>query len=145
MAVNEITAAKAAAPVAQAGAGFFMPGMEIEGEAMTAKGAAATKTFAAGKAGAAKGALSAKAATVGKGAGIAKAGSGGAFLSGKGLGLGAGLGLGGWGPVIVGALGAIALYAYLKSRQTGGTDIDQSETDLEIKEALENDPEASPA
>ncbi len=136
MPVKEITAAKAAAPGGKAIAGLSMPGMEIEGEAlrqaMAAKGGAGTKALAAGKAAAAKG------------AGVAKAGSGGAFFSGKGLGLGAGLGLNGWGPVIVGVIGAIALYAYLKSRQNdSGAGIDQSETDLEIKEALDSDPEAS--
>ena len=63
--------------------------------------------------------------------GAAAKGMGATIFSGKGLGLG--LGLGSWGPVILGAIGAMAVYAYWKKRRNS---YDQSETDAEIKDAL---------
>jgi hypothetical protein len=48
----------------------------------------------------------------------------GTLWSGKGLSLGLGLGLGVWGPILVVAAGAAAVYGYLeyRKRQEGGTD-----------------------
>ena len=63
---------------------------------------------------------------------ILKAAAGGALFPARGLGLG--LGLGFWGPVILGAVAALVVYGYWKKRQD---DFDQSETDAEIKEALD--------
>ena len=128
------------APAAAAG--------ELEREAAGAK-AGAAKTGAA-KTGAAK-TMTAKAAPmaqakvaalpgtgavgagkVGAGAKIAGAKvGGGSLLAGKGLGLG--LGLGPWGPVVLGVVGAAAVYAYFKSR---GTEAKQNDEEVELREAL---------
>lgn len=43
--------------------------------------------------------------------------TGGSVWGGKGMSLGLGIGLGLWGPILVGALGAAAIYAYLQYRQ----------------------------
>jgi len=132
------------------GAGGEAEGGEAARQALTAKGGAGTKAAAtgktvAGKAGAgkaiaakgagAKAAMTGKAAIASKGAGAtgsaAKAAAGGTLFGTKGLGLG--LGLGPWGPAILGAIGVTAVYVYWKKRQGS---YDQSETDAEIKDAL---------
>ncbi len=134
MATTGLGTAKAVAAGNAATAGFVG---EIENEAvreaLTAKGATAGKAALAAKGGAAG-----KAVAAGKGAGaaakaggVAKAATGGTMWTGKGLGLG--LGLGGWGLVALGVVGALAVYGYVRSRQNG---FDQTETDLEIQEAL---------
>ena len=52
------------------------------------------------------------------GTGAAKAvTTGGTIWSGNGFSLGLGLGLGVWGPVLLGAAGVAAVYAYLRYRQ----------------------------
>ena len=56
---------------------------------------------------------------------------GGPILAGKGLGLG--LGLGPWGPIILGVVGAAAIYAYIKTLQT---DVAQSDEEVELRDAL---------
>ncbi|CAK0740460.1 conserved hypothetical protein [uncultured Gammaproteobacteria bacterium] len=57
--------------------------------------------------------------------------SGGTIWTGKSLSLGLGLGLGAWGPMLLMATGAAALYGYAeyRKRQQGGTDeeIEQDE------------------
>ena len=62
---------------------------------------------------------------------VFKAAAGGTLFSARGLSLG--LGLGAWGPVILGAVAAMVVYGYWKKSQD---DFDQSETDTEIKDAL---------
>lgn len=71
-------------------------------------------------------------------AGIGKSGAGakvagGALLSGKGFSLGLGLGLGPWGPIILGVVGAAAVYGYIKSRQVEAL---QSDEEVEMNEAM---------
>ncbi len=147
MALKEALAGKKIGAGIGAG-GEFEKG-EIARQALTGKGAgmkaaaakgagtnaAAVKGAAVKGAGAAKGTIAGKAAMAAKGAGAtggaAKTAAGGAFFSAKGLGLG--LGLGTWGPVILGVIGATAVYGYWKKRQGS---YDQSETDAEIKDAL---------
>ncbi len=68
----------------------------------------------------AKTAAGAKAATVGS-----------AIFSGKGLGLG--LGLGAWGPVILGIVGAAAVYGYVRSRKAENT---QSDEEIELADII---------
>ena len=63
---------------------------------------------------------------------ILKAAAGGALFPARGLSLG--LGFGAWGPVILGAVAAMVIYGYWKNSQD---DFDQSETDNEIKDALD--------
>lgn len=53
---------------------------------------------------------------------------GGAVFAGKGLGLGLGLGV--WGPVILGVVGAAAVYGYVRSRNA-----ENAQTDEEIEVA----------
>jgi len=70
-------------------------------------------------------------------AGISKSGAGakvagGALLSGKGFGLGLGLGLGPWGPILLGVVGAAAVYGYIKSRQVEAR---QSDGEIELNQA----------
>ncbi|ARJ67979.1 magnetic particle specific iron-binding protein [Magnetospirillum sp. ME-1] len=70
------------------------------------------------------------------GAGKAAAGAkvvGGTIWTGKGLGLGLGLGLGAWGPIILGVVGAGAVYAYMKSRDIESA---QSDEEVELRDAL---------
>ena len=62
---------------------------------------------------------------------VLKAAAAGGLLSARGLSLG--LGLGAWGPVILGTVAAAVVYGYWKKSQD---DFDQSETDSEIKDAL---------
>jgi hypothetical protein len=82
-----------------------------------------------------KAAMAGKGASVGvKAGGTAKALTGGSIWTGKGLGLGLGLGLGPWATVALGVLGAVAVYGYLRNRESNT--YDESETDLEIQEAL---------
>lgn len=92
--------------------------------AAAAKGAAGAKTVAAGQAGGAKGAVAGKAVLTGKATGTAKSC---ALFGIKGASLGA------WGPIALGIIGAAIVYKMIKS---GGSEDNQSETDLEIKEAL---------
>lgn len=134
MATTGLGTAKAAAAGNTAMAGLVG---EVENEAvhevLTTKGAATGKAALA-----AKGGVAGKAVAAGKGAGtaakaggLAKAATGGTMWTGKGIGLG--LGLGGWGLVALGVVGALAVYGYVRSRQNG---FDQTETDLEIQQAL---------
>lgn len=122
---------------------------EIENEVAreaAAKGAATAKGAAAGKGAAgAKGVIAGKGAAAGKGAGMAAKAAGGdptvmsagakaatgGIWTGKGLGLG--LGLGGWGAVILGVVGAAAIYGYVKSRRAEKA---QSNEEGELQEAL---------
>ena len=60
--------------------------------------------------------------------------AGGTLFSARGLSLG--LGLGSWGPVILGTVAALVVYGYWKKSQEGQDNFDQSETDAEIKDAL---------
>ncbi len=54
----------------------------------------------------------------GGGAGVAKTlTTGGTIWSGNGFSLGLGIGLGAWGPVLLGAAGAAAVYAYFRYRR----------------------------
>ncbi len=120
---------------------------EVAREALV-KGAATAKGAAAGKGAAgAKGVIAGKGAAAGKGAGMAvkaaggeptlvtagakAAMTGGGVWTGKGLGLG--LGLGGWGAIILGVLGAAAIYGYVKSRRAEKA---QSNEEGELQEAL---------
>ncbi len=55
---------------------------------------------------------------VGGSVGAAKAvATGGSFFSGSSFSLGLGIGLVVWGPILVGAAGAAAIYAYLRYRE----------------------------
>ncbi|MEG3620041.1 hypothetical protein V5T82_16370 [Magnetovibrio sp. PR-2] len=56
--------------------------------------------------------------------------AGGAF-AGKSLGLG--LGIGAWGPIALGVIGAAAVYSYMRSRKA---EVDQSEEEQELAEAI---------
>ena len=110
---------------------------EVEREGLVAK-AGGTKALAAKVAPAAKANAVVLPGTGGKVvAGIGKSGAGaklagGAMLSGKGFGLGLGLGLGPWGPIILGAVGAAAVYGYIKSRQVEAR---QSDEEIELSKA----------
>ena len=68
---------------------------------------------------------------VGPNGAILKAAAGGALVPARVLSLG--LGLGAWGPVILGAVAAMVIYGYWKKSQDN---FDQSETDSEIRDAL---------
>ena len=57
--------------------------------------------------------------------------AGGALLAGKGLGLG--LGIGALGPIILGAVGAAAIYGYVKSRKV---ETAQAEEEMDIADAM---------
>lgn len=126
----------AAAPAGTKGATAAIG--EVEREGMVAK-AGGAKAMGAKIAPAAKANAVALPGTGGKVvAGIGKSGAGakvagGAMLSGKGFSLGLGLGLGPWGPIILGVVGAAAVYAYLKSRHI---EAQLSDGDVESNEAL---------
>jgi len=121
---------------------------EVEREGVAAKAGVTAKTGAAAKVGAGKAAtavapvaqantvaaqgLGTKAATVGK-VSVGTKIAGGTIWTGKGLGLGLGLGLGVWGPVILGVVGAGAVYAYMKSRDIEAA---QSDEEVELRDAL---------
>ena len=78
--------------------------------------ALAAKTFTGTGAGAVG--TAATATGGGAGAGAAKAlSTGGTIWSGNGFSLGLGIGLGAWGPILLGAAGAAAVYAYLRYRR----------------------------
>ncbi|OAN46295.1 magnetic particle specific iron-binding protein Mms6 [Magnetospirillum moscoviense] len=95
-------------------------------QAVAAQGAG-TKVVAAQGAGA-------KAAAVGVGkVGVGAKTVGGTIWSGKGLALGLGMGLGAWGPLILGVVGAGAVYAYMKSRDIEAA---QSDEEVELRDAL---------
>ena len=99
---------------------------EIVRQAGLAKTAAVTATKSAGMVG--------KAGLTGTaGNGVQALATSGTIWSGKGLCLGLGLGLGAWGPILVVATGAAAIYAYreYRRRNEGGTDeeIEQAVTD----------------
>ncbi|CDK99611.1 Magnetosome protein Mms6 [Magnetospirillum gryphiswaldense MSR-1 v2] len=115
---GKVGAAKAgAAPAAAQGAGT---------KVVAAQGAG-TKVVAAQGAGA-------KAAAVGVGkVGAGAKAVGGTIWSGKGLALGLGMGLGAWGPLILGVVGAGAVYAYMKSRDIEAA---QSDEEVELRDAL---------
>ena len=75
-----------------------------------------------------------KAAAVGVGkVGVGAKAVGGTIWSGKGLALGLGMGLGAWGPLILGVVGAGAVYAYMKSRDIEAA---QSDEEIELRDAL---------
>ena len=140
-AIREVLTAKAAAAKAGASAASVPIGVEpdVFRQALAAKTGGA-KTAAAAKVGMAKGgtavvqpdiireAIVSK-AVGGTGVAVGQAGvtggsamtaeaiSTGTIWSGKGFSLGLGLGLGIWGPVIVVAAGAAAVYGYLQYRQ----------------------------
>ena len=119
---------------------------EVEREGVAAKAGVTAKTGAAAKVGAGKAAtavapvaqantvaaqgLGTKAATVGK-VSVGTKIAGGTIWTGKGLGLGLGLGV--WGPVILGVVGAGAVYAYMKSRDIEAA---QSDEEVELRDAL---------
>ena len=133
--------------VAPAGANAAAAAGEVEREVAAAK--AGTAKTGAAKAAAVKAAPAAQAkvaalpgagAKVAAGAGKAGLGGGagakvvgGSLWTGKGLGLGLGLGLGAWGPVIIGVVGAAAVYAYMKSRDIEAL---QNDEEVELREAL---------
>ena len=130
--------------------GNFVPpvGPEIEAEAAAAKAATGAKGAVASKGAVAKTAgvvtkgATANAATTGTkvaaAAGTkavaagAKVGAG-TIWTGKSLSLGLGLGLGAWGPLIVGAIGAVAVYGYVRSRKAK---VVESDDELALHEAL---------
>lgn len=56
---------------------------------------------------------------------------GGAVVAGKGLGLGLGLGI--WGPLILGVVGAAAIYGYVRSRKAENA---QAEEEIDLADAL---------
>ena len=60
--------------------------------------------------------------------------TGGTIWSGKGLSLGLGLGLGIWGPVLVVAAGAAAVYGYMQYRK--GEEVETDDESEELSEAL---------
>ncbi len=138
MAGTGAAAAKAGATGKGAATGAFAPMVEIEHEglrqALIAKGGTTAKPVIAGKVAGAKGiagATAGKAAVAGKGSGIASAVKGSAIWTGKGLALGS------WGPVVLGIIVVAVAYSCFNGRKNGrNTDIDQPETDLEIKDAL---------
>jgi hypothetical protein len=101
---------------------------EMTRQLAVAKGGAGAKAAAAG---------AGKAAMVGKGAGAAKA-AGGTIWTGKGLSLGLGLGLGAWGPILLGAVAAVAVYGYVRSRRAEKALSDKavSDEETELTEAL---------
>jgi hypothetical protein len=139
------------APAGAKAAGAALGEVEREGvvakTGVTAKTGAATKVGSVGKAAAAPVAqtkavaaqgVAAQGAGAKTAAGIGKASAGakvvgGTIWTGKGLGLGLGLGLGVWGPVILGVVGAGAVYAYLKSRDIEAA---QSDEEVELRDAL---------
>lgn len=136
------TEAVTAKQLAAALKGVAAEGIDLEAEfareVATAKGAAAgagakAVTAGAGVKGAGAAATGAKA--MGAAATGAKASSAGGFLSaGKGLGLkGLGLGLGVWGPVLLGLVAAAAIYGYIRSRHAGH---DSSDQEVELADAL---------
>nr|CAJ30096.1 magnetosome protein Mms6 [Magnetospirillum gryphiswaldense MSR-1]CAM78005.1 magnetosome protein Mms6 [Magnetospirillum gryphiswaldense MSR-1] len=110
---------------AKVGAGKV--GAAKAGAAPAAAQGAGTKVVAAQGAGA-------KAAAVGVGkVGAGAKAVGGTIWSGKGLALGLGMGLGAWGPLILGVVGAGAVYAYMKSRDIEAA---QSDEEVELRDAL---------
>ena len=64
--------------------------------------------------------------------------TGGTIWSGKGLSLGLGIGLGAWGPVLLLAGGAAAVYGYLQYRKRHQAAFADAEGD-ELHDALAND------
>nr|CAX83781.1 uncharacterized protein [uncultured bacterium] len=135
-----------AACVANKGAVAGAAKAEVEREAV--REALAAKTAAAGKAAggagakgvAAKGAAGAAAGAAGNAGtgtvckiGAAKTAAGKAIWAG---GLGLGLSSGAWMAIGVGALGALAVYGYMRRRKAAGGEYDHSETDIAIQEAL---------
>jgi hypothetical protein len=107
-----------------------------QSQAVAAQGGGAKVVAAQGggaKVVAAQGA-GAKAAAVGVGkVGVGAKAVGGTIWSGKGLALGLGMGLGAWGPLILGVVGAGAVYAYMKSRDIEAA---QSDEEVELRDAL---------
>ena len=61
----------------------------------------------------------------------AKTSSASSAFAGKSLGLGLGVGV--WGPVILGVLGAAAIYGYIRSREAEAS---QSDEEMELAEAI---------
>ena len=122
-------AAPAVAPKAAVAKAIMVKGVAgggvAEGAGVAAKGAG----VAAKGAGVAAKAASGKAAVGMAGvAGSAKAAAGSTIWTGSGWSLGLGLGLGPWGPAILGLLGVTAVYGYLRKRRS-----QRSETDDEIE------------
>ena len=130
---REIIAAKGA--TAGAGAKAMAAGGGAKGAGMAAgakaAGAKAVGAKAAGAATTGTGAAAAGTTLTGATAGAStKAASVGGFLSaGKGLGLGLGLGI--WGPVILGVVGAAAIYGYVRSRNA-----EKDQEDIDLADAL---------
>ena len=121
----------------KAGAGKAGAGKVGAAKAGAAPAAAQTQAVAAQGAGtkvvAAQG-VGTKAAAVGVGkVGVGAKAVGGTIWSGKGLALGLGMGLGAWGPLILGVVGAGAVYAYMKSRDIEAA---QSDEEVELRDAL---------
>jgi hypothetical protein len=140
------------APMMAAGASKWLvlhPAAGVAAKGL-AGGAVAAKTVAlqgvAAEAGAAEGAMMTGLGTAGKGAGgkaaaslvgaasgSGKAAAAGTIWTGKGLSLGLGLGLGVWGPVILGVVGAGAVYGYVRSRKA---EKEQADMETDYEEAL---------
>ncbi len=100
--------AKTGATAAKVGMVGVEPDIIREAIVSKAIGGAGAGTIAAGKG---------TGAVLAGGSTAAEAVTTGTIWSGKGLSLGLGIGLGVWGPVIVVAAGAAAVYAYLQYRQ----------------------------
>ncbi len=125
-AVGEMEREAVAAKAGAAKAGAAKTGAAV---AKTGMGTAAATPAATGGAAAGTKAAALGAGKVAAGAKVA----GGTIWTGKGLALGLGLGLGAWGPVILGVVGAGAVYAYMKSRDMEAA---QSDEEVELRDAL---------
>ncbi|MEI6984745.1 MAG: hypothetical protein WCK65_01330 [Rhodospirillaceae bacterium] len=79
--------------------------------------------------------LAAKTIAASKTAGANAITTGGAVLGGKSFSLGLGIGLGAWGPILVVAAGAAAVYAYLQYRNRQLEDV--------VEDAVQSDDEAT--
>jgi hypothetical protein len=66
-----------------------------------------------------------------KGAATKTAPAAGGLFTGKALGLGLGMGV--WGPIILGALGAAAIYGYVRSRRAENA---QAEEEIDLGDAV---------